>query len=236
MKGSYKRVPCSHDGCETLVLRGSPTRTCAHHYNEMRRANMRRCEDCGKTLYKRKTAPKDGLCQPCRTVRNARTCVECGVVHTDPKRKTGRCNICQRKSISIRARIGEDKLSDYYLLRKRGMSRDEAVAHIDAGLPIVRKFGGMVPKITTMQAVQMAGEALSITPEEILSTSRFTAAVDCRAIVAVVMSRNGVSLAQIGRRLNRDHTSIIHLRRTFPQRAAQRPVLAKIVETIMEAA
>ncbi|OYZ44105.1 MAG: hypothetical protein B7Y31_02880 [Novosphingobium sp. 16-62-11] len=209
---------------------------CAHHYNEKRRANMRCCADCGKTLYKRRTAPKDGLCQPCRTIRNARTCRECGAKHTDHARKSGRCNICQRKSISLRSRIGEDRLRDYYLLRQRGMSRDQAVAHIEAGLPVVRKIGNCVPKITTMHAVQMAGEALAITPEEILSTSRFTAAVDCRAIVAVVMSRNGVSLAQIGRRLNRDHTSILHLRQTFPKRAAQRPALAKIVETIMEAA
>lgn len=236
MNGPYTRVQCSQDGCTTLVRRGSRTRMCAHHYNEKRRANMRRCEDCGKGLYKRKTAPKDNLCQPCRTLRNARTCTECGAKHTDPIRKSGRCDCCQRKNISIRARVGVDRLGDYYLLRQRGMSRDEAVAHIEVGLPVERKIGNQVAKITTMQAVRMAGEALAISPEEILSTSRFTTAVDCRAIVAVVMCQSGLSLGQIGRRLNRDHTSILHLRRTFPMRAAKRPALAKIVETILEAA
>ena len=231
--GPYTRVPCAHEGCRNIIRRGGPSGLCIHHYNEARAANVRRCGDCGAVLRGRGNPTH---CQPCRNVRAARPCSDCGQMHLGRFRKSGRCNVCQRKSISIRARIGDDNLRDYYLLRARGMERDQAIAHIEAGLPVDRKIGGKVAKITTMKVVQMVGEALSITPDEILSESRYSGAVDCRAVVSVVMVDQGLSLAQIGRRLNRDHTSIMHLRRTFPKRVAKRPVLAKIVESILQVA
>lgn len=236
--GPYTRVPCAHEGCSSKVRRRNLSGLCIYHYNEQRALNSKtpRCSDCGNKLKSKLLKIKDGLCQCCRNARKVRTCSECGHKHMDPIRKSGRCNACQRKKISLREQVGEDRLGDYYLLRSRGLDRDQAVAHLDAGLPVERKIRNGGAKLTTMQAVRLVGEAMAITPDEILSASRFSRAVDCRAVVAVVMVNQGASLTQIGRRLNRDHTSILHLRRTFPQRAAKRPVLAKIVETILRVA
>lgn len=236
MTGGYTRIPCAHADCKSLVVRRAPTGLCSAHYNAKRREGIRSCEDCGTDLNRRKTRTDSPVCFTCRVMRNAHTCSECGSKYSGKRRMNGRCTPCVQKQPKIREQIGEDNLPDYYVLRKRGLTQQQAIDHISAGAPVIRKYGSPRVTITTVQAVRMVGEALAISPDEILSESRFTRTVDCRAVVVTVMHRQGVSDCQIGKRLNRDHTSILHLRRTFEKRVTKRPILGTLVERILEAA
>lgn len=61
---------------------------------------------------------------------------------------------------------------------------------------------------------------------DILGDYRFGFTVDARAVIAICLRRRGVSYPVIGKALNRDHTSIINLVRTFDKRVEANPDLA----------
>lgn len=76
--------------------------------------------------------------------------------------------------------------------------------------------------------VRKVGSVLEIDPALILSDKRWSILVDARAAVAVAMRKRGASYPYIGKALGRDHTSILHLVRTFDARVAVRPYLSHV--------
>lgn len=154
--------------------------------------------------------------------------------------KTGLCKEHRLALFPIR-QVPEDRRVDFNYLRNTGMSPEEAVAHINAGLPVQRKgkfaaFAKGYVKVPTLKAVDIACSVLRIPAREVMEGRQFAHAVDCRAAVTEAMTRQGVSYSQIGLRLKRDHTSIMHLHRTFAERVERNPRILRAVEAILELA
>ena len=76
-------------------------------------------------------------------------------------------------------------------------------------------------KGTVEKIVVAVAEATGITPRAIYSTNRKAHIVRARQIVMYEARQHGLTLAQIGHALNRDHTTILHgIRAEETRRAA----------------
>lgn len=227
------RVACAHDGCIAMVDRVSKTGLCRHHYDS-RNSRRINCAHCGKRVRGNRT----GLCGTCYHRAASKRCVECGEAYSGPRRKCNRCKECYQKS-RYSSLVPPERKYDYWILRGRKVPALEAVKRILSGeVVIVKKRPRLYANVTVTSAVVLkkVADALRISEAEILSGSRFAETVDARSVVAEVMLRQGMSYPRVGRRLNRDHSSIINLHRKFPNRVSRRPILAKLVDQILEAA
>lgn len=224
---------CLEHECQTYVGRGNKTGLCAKHFQKARTINPnRKCAHCDKVM---RQASKTGLCAQCYMNSLAKICEKCGSKFVNARKtSSGLCQVCHRTSQYVR-QIPDDRRPDFYLLRQRGMTGAEAVEFINSGRQVVRAYSNHPPaKVTTLEAVKIAGDALNISPKDLLSDARFGHFVEARAAVVEAMCRQGVPYSQIGRRMGRDHSTIIHLHRTFPMRAQRNPALTRVVELIME--
>lgn len=229
------RRRCSIDGCDATLCRVNKTGLCATHFQAARTINPDRiCSHCDRVM---RTSSRSGLCGDCYIRSQAKTCAKCGSKFRNARKVcSDLCLVCHRTSPFVR-QIPDDRRPDFYLLRQRGLSAQEAVDHINYGLPVVRKNSGFPPaKVTTLEAVRIAGDAMRISPKDVLSEARFSHFVECRSVVVEAMRRQGVPYTQIGRRMGRDHSTIINLHRTFAKRAERNPSLLRVVELIMERA
>ncbi|ABD27445.1 hypothetical protein Saro_3010 [Novosphingobium aromaticivorans DSM 12444] len=227
------KVACAHDGCLAMVNSVSKTGLCRAHYDS-RNSRRINCGHCGKRV----RGNKSGLCGPCYYRSASKRCVECSAAYSGPRRQCGRCKECYQQS-RWSSRVPQDRKYDYWILRGRKVPAPEAVARILAGEVVtVKKRPRLFAKVTVPSnvALKKVADALRISEAEILSGSRFAETVDARSVVAEIMLRQGMSYPRVGRRLNRDHSSIINLHRKFPHRASRRPILAKLVDQILEAA
>lgn len=73
-------------------------------------------------------------------------------------------------------------------------------------------------KGTVEKIVAEVAEATGITPRQIYSTSRKAHVARARQIVMYEARKRGLSLAQIGHAMNRDHTTVMHGVRAEEQR------------------
>lgn len=229
---NYQKTPCAHRDCETLVRRRAPSGLCITHFKAATRST-KRCRNCDA-----RTDSKMGLCASCRAIAQAKTCIECGKPYSGRARKSGKCAPCYWKESQWSRSVPADRVSDLYTLRRRGHSRESAVEIVLSGVPVIRRQVQQHPniKIPAMTVLRMVADALLISESEILSPSRFRETVEARSVVVEVMRRQGMSYPRIGARLNRDHSSVLTLCRSFPRRAAHRPVLGRLADTIMEQA
>ncbi len=65
-----------------------------------------------------------------------------------------------------------------------------------------------------MTEVQQIVDAAGLTLEQVRGRGKGRGLVEVRRIVAAYLRRRGCSLPEIGRVLNRDHTSVLNLLRT----------------------
>ena len=84
---------------------------------------------------------------------------------------------------------------------------DDADADLAAAVDAARR-------LRHMTAVQQIVDAAGLTLEQLRGRGRRRAEVELRRIVAAYLRRRGCSLPEIGRVLDRDHTSVLSLLRT----------------------
>lgn len=149
------------------------------------------------------------------------------------RNRSGFCRV--HYLLSVRE-VPHGRMIDYTWLRGRGMTKEQAIAHLNADLPCIRT--SRVPtygykKVSVSAAVNLASDAMNVCARDVLSDCRSQFAVDCRAVVVRILSQQGMAYAEIGRRIKRDHTTIRYLNHTFPRRAAKNPALAKVVADIL---
>lgn len=69
---------------------------------------------------------------------------------------------------------------------------------------------------TRSEVLRDVADAFSVTPDELRGPGRVKRLCSARAVYSAILMRRGVSLSQIGRLLGgRDHSTIIHSRKTF---------------------
>lgn len=81
------------------------------------------------------------------------------------------------------------------------------------GRPVV-----MLRREANMQLIHEVAEKYGVLVSDIMSSSRFQHHVYARQEVYYLLSKSGMSSAQIGRMLDRDHTSVLHGIRVFKAR------------------
>ncbi len=82
--------------------------------------------------------------------------------------------------------------------------------------------------VTEISVITVVLEAMNLDRAELLSPSRLPILVDARALCSVMLREKGLSYPAIGAMLGRDHSSIMHLVETFPERSTARPELRKL--------
>jgi hypothetical protein len=73
--------------------------------------------------------------------------------------------------------------------------------------------------------IASVAEDFGLTPDELVSKSRFQTNAHARSVVIRLLFERGHSSTQIGRRLNRDHSSVLHARGMFDIYAKMNPVV-----------
>jgi hypothetical protein len=74
--------------------------------------------------------------------------------------------------------------------------------------------------------------AFEMTPADITGTNRERVYVDARTAITRILRIRGSSYPMIGKRLNRDHSSIVHLERGYDFRAKRNPLIALVVDRL----
>lgn len=92
-----------------------------------------------------------------------------------------------------------------------------------------------IPAELPHDIVDAVATVLRVDRRRILSHSRKAELVDARSVIVRVLRAEEFSFPVIGKVLDRDHTSIIHLHRTFDQRAAALPILRDVANALTEA-
>ncbi|NML93781.1 helix-turn-helix domain-containing protein [Novosphingobium sp. TW-4] len=82
-------------------------------------------------------------------------------------------------------------------------------------------------KLGWRMLIRAVAERFNVTEAEVLSAKRSSELIHARAIVAQELRRRGMSLALIGERLGRDHTTILNLLRRVQSYADSNPVVAR---------
>ena len=80
--------------------------------------------------------------------------------------------------------------------------------------------------------VKEVAAAFEMTPADVLGECRQRVYVDARATLAKILHKRGSSYPMIGKRLNRDHSSIMNLLRGYDFRSKRNPLIALVVERL----
>lgn len=207
-----KAKRCAHDGCNVTLGRANETGLCQPHYNARRRAlsdakPKRHC-GCGSVIC---DDNRTGRCMKCIS-RPRRKC-GCGRP-LYVKTKGDRCLNC----IKLANRLPEGRRDDYELMASRLKSYPAAFEWIMAGKPIEPRKQRTC-KTTAKEVIRKVAIELQTTEKDILGDARFQYLVRARATAAVALRRSGMSLPQIGRRMNRDHSTVFYWVSKFPDYA-----------------
>lgn len=96
-----------------------------------------------------------------------------------------------------------------------------------------RRPGPRAVSVPLRRLVAEAARLFNTTSADIMSHSRFQPHVRPRWAVAYALHRRGVPYAEIGRWLDRDHTTIIHCIREMPGRMARDEHLTEATDTLI---
>ena len=93
----------------------------------------------------------------------------------------------------------------------------------------------MPPKkrATAGDVLRYVANAFGCTPAELTGTSRKSDLVRARAAAITILVRRGNGYAGTGRLIKRDHTTILHSMRRYPDYIRQNPSIAVVVERFM---
>lgn len=86
-----------------------------------------------------------------------------------------------------------------------------------------------------MNVIEQVAEAFGIVPADITGTNRNGHFVEARTVAIVILrDRLELSFAEIGRMMLRDHSSVLHLYRRWPDKRERDPNLASVVTALIE--
>lgn len=215
---------CSHPDCTVWLSHGNKTGLCAEHYRSSRAPTRRHCTVCGDPVSRYNTSL---ICLRHKSPVRKPGCSVCGAVIA----KTSATGLCINH-VSPRRQVPEGRIADFDYLCNT-MKAADALAHILAGKPVHRIINHVVvPTMQTNRVIDAVGYALGIMPEIIIGPNRARRFVRARACVAVVLRHKGMSYPLIGKRLGRDHSSVVNLCGKFDGYAAKYPRLRAVADRL----
>ena len=144
-----------------------------------------------------------------------------------------RCKTCIGARKADAERIEQTRQAKLRAHLARERADKEALTH---------KIEDVIAKIVTQRPAERArissdtigavARHFGFTPDDIKGRDKHDAFVDARCAVALLMRERGLSYPQIGRFLNRDHSTIINLIAKAPRRCARNPMILQAVAAL----
>ena len=150
-------------------------------------------------------------------------CSECAK-HIENDSRSGKCLDCLYPS----RKLPIEKKADYRLMVSR-IGSVAALQWVMDGKPVAPSKTQPTVTIRSADVIMHVSKELGVERDIVTGKARVHRAVYARAAATMIMYRAGMPLAQIGRRLNRHHTSIINLMRNYQDYAAIDARLDRVV-------
>lgn len=87
-------------------------------------------------------------------------------------------------------------------------------------------------KLTTKDITRLVSLHTGVSVDDILSVRRTRKIAHARMAVCYIARNQGMSFPQIGKRMNRDHTTIIYAYEQVPELAKRDPAFAAMIEAV----
>lgn len=87
------------------------------------------------------------------------------------------------------------------------------------------------PRLGT-EVIRRVAEMFKVTPQDIVGKARHRILIDARCAVALILRERGLSYPQIGRFMDRDHSTVIHNVRLAHERSVRNPLILKALELL----
>lgn len=148
-----------------------------------------------------------------------------------------KCAICER----IKAAEAKEKADRIAAQDRKQAALDRAIREAREAQESAKiaKALGIAPKATKPQRPRLGSDVIRevakmffITPEDITGTNRSQLYVEARCAVALILRDRGVSFPQIGRFMNRDHSTIINLFKNAEKRVHRNPLIVRALEEL----
>lgn len=86
------------------------------------------------------------------------------------------------------------------------------------------------------EVIAEVAQAFKVPVYDMTGPARNRSVVNARAVVAKALRVRGMSTPQIGKTLNRDHSTIVYLLQTFAKRAERSPEMDRVLVRIVSGA
>ena len=116
--------------------------------------------------------------------------------------------------------------------RKRASTAEQLKHFERQGVSIVTEVPPARSTFLIGDLLDRAARAFLITRDDLISQTRAMQFVYARAVVAKVLRERGMSFPQIGKHMNRDHSSIKNLVDTWEKKAKRCPDMVRVFEAL----
>jgi hypothetical protein len=192
----------------------------ADQFGRHRAPSLEQCREW-RAKHERKCVPAKPRPFPCGHPRDPMNIIE----YSDSKEKCLACynaKATEREAVLRAARERKHKLAEEARIAALRAAMAAQRACIE---PIENHASGM-------EVLAGAAKAFQITLGELLGEARSPLYVSARAVAARLLQDGGASFPMIGRRMNRDHSSIVNLLAKWDQRVAKYPYMLTVYEAL----
>ncbi len=212
---------CQADGCNVTLHVDTKGNLCSSHFQASRKKPLRFCTQCQGEVSHANTT---GICAKCRC-KDTHRCTQCNK-RLSRDNRTGKCMGC----LYYTGRIPKDRIDDYLLMRSRLGRAKKAYEWIVSGKPVTPVASYRPPTKTAKEVIAFVSSEMSVPIEGIIGRSHEHRFLPARVVIIEALVRCGMSFTQIGRRLNRHHTTILHYSKTiYPKLAANDAMIERII-------
>lgn len=162
----------------------------------------------------------------------------CGHPQTDANTVIGmngndRCASCEKRKIAAEKKRQEEREAvERARAAQEAAEREAKRVKIEQALNrLVKKVPAERPRIGTALLGKVA-DFFGLTPADLIGKRKFDILVDARTVFALIMRERGLSYPQIGRFMERDHSTVINLTRKAAKRIERNPLILVALERL----
>lgn len=153
-----------------------------------------------------------------------------------------RCTVCKAekaKAAEAKAALEAAKAIELAATRERAERerRERELARLEAIRAELLNAGNAIAgadrPVLFQDLILAVAAAFEITPADIMGGCRERVYVDARTALAKILRLRGSSYPMIAKRMDRDHSTILNLLRTYDVRAKRAPLIADVVERLV---
>lgn len=145
-----------------------------------------------------------------------------------------KCRQCEEE----KARIVKQREAERREVLRRQLEQEKAVREAARRVDIEKTLQTVLldpptnrPRLGT-EVIRLVAEMFKMDPADIIGKDRRTIYVDARCAVVLIMRERGLSYPQIGRFMDRDHSSIVNLTRNLAKRIERNPLILVALERL----